>query len=329
MIRKKRAMRNFLSLLITLLLFYVFFGGSASAGFLDKFKTTPEVNKMIKEYGLDKDQICRDNELLLLNDGSCNKLNVIKKEHVEYSLTLKNDLVKKQETLKNDSYIKNHGTTKDKYEKCILAGYTNLQMKQNSYECMQIDDLVPYMSSSTYSGITLGKPLTNFPYLRSAKDNYEQNIFDSFLGFGNKVENMIRVDSFDGPIYCGNKSPDESFNTCVVTRFGLVDMVRVNLGDLTNSTEDIDKVLGVLNKKYSLYKDKEYYSYYQGWKVNGSLWQFKNGEDDILYITDGMYRSQMIYKSSAYNIIDMFTSESINSKKSEEKENNNSILNDL
>jgi hypothetical protein len=272
--------------------------------------SSPEVDTKIKKYGLDRNQICKDNKMLLSKNGNCNRFNKITDEHVAYSLSLKQKKEQSKKERKNTRFEKKYGTSQDKYSKCKLAGYTSQQMKDVNHDCMGKEDLESYMSTNTYVGIKLGDPIENYPFLKKSNDNFEKNRISH------------RAYRCDGDIYFGENDSKKFY---VLTRFGLVDTIMVSLGRVGKTA-----VLDKLKDTYSLFKDKKYYSKYNQFpRVGSTGWLFKNGEDNILYLLSGMYDSTVIYSSNAYNIINLIINEEKEAKKEEARKSKTNAIDSL
>jgi hypothetical protein len=249
---------------------------------------------------------------------------------------LENDIIKhsaKTETHRDNSISKTKNKVKEKKivklsgkELCNFAGYTLKQMKSVNYECMSKEDLQPYMSSNTYKGIKLGAPIENYTFLK-------KSIYGSFEG--NRTNHRIKLDEgYAGDIYHNRGSTPVGGQTIyVLTRFGLVDTIVVQLGKLGKTA-----VLNKLKNKYTLFKSREeikrdnwnrVYKKYNQFERKYRPSIFKNGEDNIFYYLDGSYYSEIIYSSNAYDIINILAQEAIATKKKEDAVNKKNSLNDL
>lgn len=234
-------------------------------------------------------------------------------------------------------------------QQCNKAGYTEEQMIIVDYNCMKLEDLKQYMSSNTYYDIKLGDRIENYKFLKKPKDNFEKNKI-LFLAPLSSSRNGY----YNGDLYFSN---DNTTTTIVLTRFGLIDTIIVYLGVVGSTPEEVfmdkngeskiaeTKVLNTLKNKYSLFISDEEINFINFWNKSNSLlngtkymgfeieskhlWHFKNGEDNIIYIRDGSYRSTVIYTSNVYNIIDIISKEKKNKEQGNLNKNENSKLNML
>ncbi len=234
-------------------------------------------------------------------------------------------------------------------QQCNKAGYTEEQMIIADYNCMKLEDLKQYMSSNTYYSIKLGDSIENYKFLKKPKDNFEKDNILSFAPLSSSSDG-----DYKGDLYF---SKDNTTTTIVLTRFGLIDTIIVYLGVVGSTQEEVfmdkngeskiaeTKVLNTLKSKYSLFISDEKINFNNFWNKSNSLlngtkymgfdieskhlWHFKNGEDNILYMRDGSYRSTVVYTSNVYNIIDIISKEKNNEEKGNLNSNENSKLNRL
>lgn len=269
-------------------------------------------------FGYENDPYYHANET---KDQHCRKIRIpyFKEQYAFKSGKLIDD-VKKYENVLSDR--EKQGLKQKKlevvtniYKKCKDAGYTDQQIENVNYECKNLEELKPYMSSNTYAGIKLGEPIEKYNFLKKQ----QTNLYD-----------------YDGVLYANTDNPN--MKIYVLTRFGLTDTIVVKL--ISKQGENV--VLDKLKSKYQLLKNISYSESYEVFpKVNKGYTIFRNGEDNIAHIKDsyfdmenGVYKGDIyidtiIYSSSTYNVINQLREESKDTSKNRQNNTEKSLINGL